>query len=103
MSEKPKFFEPLEEMDPEFEKALSETYGKATEEGALSSKVKTLISLALDAAEGHEKGVSQLAEKARAQGASEEEIVETLEVATALCGVQALAIGAYAFGEPEGD
>ena len=49
--------------------------------GALSSKTKTLMMMLCDALLAHPDGAANLAKRARALGASEMEIGETLAVA----------------------
>ncbi|NLY52704.1 MAG: carboxymuconolactone decarboxylase family protein [Firmicutes bacterium] len=62
--------------------------GKMTfEEGALSTKHKLLIAMALDAAHGAAAGVKSLAMQAIEAGATEEEIMETIRVACYVSGV----------------
>lgn len=96
MEELPEFLRLLKERSPDFGEAISNVFEKGQSEGALPAKVKTLISMALDAAMGHPAGVKALAEKARKQGATEEEIIETIQIVTIACGVQGLATGSAA-------
>jgi alkylhydroperoxidase/carboxymuconolactone decarboxylase family protein YurZ len=67
--------------------------------GALPSKVKLLIALALDAAHGAENGVRALARRAVKEGATREEIAEALRVAYHLSGVGALYTASAALQE----
>jgi alkylhydroperoxidase/carboxymuconolactone decarboxylase family protein YurZ len=66
-------------------------------DGALSNKTKTLMTMLCDALLGHGGGVTTIANRARAAGASEEEIAETLGVAFLMGGLPALVTGANAF------
>ena len=66
-------------------------------DGALSAKVKTLMTLLCDALLAHENGVRNIAERARAMGATEEEIAETVRVAFWMGGLPALVTGTEAF------
>ncbi len=66
-------------------------------EGALSTKVKTLMMMICDALLNHESGVTNLANRARALGASEEEITEALGVAYLMGGLPAMVAGSNAF------
>lgn len=59
----------------------------AFQEGALSSKHKILIAMAVDAAEQSEGGVRSLAQQALAAGATKAEIMETLRIVYHICGV----------------
>ena len=65
--------------------------------GALSNKTKTLMTMLCDALLGHGGGVTTIANRARAAGASEEEIAETVGVAFLMGGLPALVTGANAF------
>ena len=59
-------------------------------DGALSAKVKTLMTMMCDALLAHEDGVKAISDRARAMGASEEEISETIRVAFWMGGLPAL-------------
>ncbi|NLW07459.1 MAG: carboxymuconolactone decarboxylase family protein [Clostridia bacterium] len=82
----PAFIEALAERDPEFYQAVKAVATTAMAPGALDAKTKTLITLALDAALGASEGVAVLAKQARALGASEDEIRETLRLAYFVVG-----------------
>ena len=56
-------------------------------DGALSKKTKYLIALALDASHGATEGVKALALEAKKNGASKDEIMETLRVVNFISGV----------------
>jgi len=60
-------------------------------------KVKTMMTMLCDALLGHADGVANIANRARAAGASEEEIAETVGVAFLFGGMPALVTGANAF------
>jgi alkylhydroperoxidase/carboxymuconolactone decarboxylase family protein YurZ len=66
-------------------------------DGALSLKVKTLMTMLCDALLAHPDGVANIARRARAAGANEEEIGETVGVAFLMGGLPALVTGANAF------
>lgn len=66
-------------------------------DGALSAKVKTLMTMLCDALLAHENGVKNIAERARSMGATEEEIAETVRVAFWMGGLPALVTGTQAF------
>ena len=80
---------------------LMKTVGGAREsvmaDGALSNKTKTLMTMLCDALLGHDGGVTTIANRARAAGATEEEIAETVGVAFLMGGLPALVTGANAF------
>jgi len=67
------------------------------QEGALSLKVKTMMTMLCDALLGHADGVATIANRARAAGATEDEIAETVGVAFLFGGMPALVTGANAF------
>ena len=66
-------------------------------DGALSLKVKTLMTMLCDALLSHPDGVANIANRARSAGATEEEIAETVGVAFLFGGMPALVTGANAF------
>jgi alkylhydroperoxidase/carboxymuconolactone decarboxylase family protein YurZ len=66
-------------------------------DGALSLKVKTLMTMLCDALLAHPDGVANIAKRARALGASEAEIGETVAVAFLMGGLPALVTGSNAF------
>ncbi|MBI4287813.1 MAG: carboxymuconolactone decarboxylase family protein [Chloroflexi bacterium] len=96
-SQKPWYMEALEKRDPEFAQMLGSLMAKVNSPGALDAKTKTLITLALDAAGYHRDGVVALAKRARAQGASDAEIWETIRLAYVVGGFPGLTTGLAAF------
>ena len=66
-------------------------------DGALSVKTKTLMMMLCDALLAHPEGVANFAKRARALGASENEIAETLAVAFLMGGLPGLVTGTNAF------
>ena len=80
----------LEKLDPAMMKHLRECDALIYGDGALPQKIKLLIAMAFDAAEGAEAGVRALAAQAMRSGATKEEIAETLRVAFHLSGVGTL-------------
>lgn len=79
--------EGIEKIAPDFIASIGEAREKAYQAGALDVKTKYLIALALDAAHGAEKGVATLARLALQNGATKEEIAETVRVTGFVCGV----------------
>lgn len=59
----------FEELDPELLKLVKQTSGLALADGALPRKVKLLMAMALDAAQGAVRGVAALAQMAMDAGA----------------------------------
>jgi len=82
---------------PELLKVVSGARESILSDGALSNKNKTLMTMLCDALLGHGGGVETIANRARAAGASEEEIAETVGVAFLMGGLPALVTGANAF------
>jgi alkylhydroperoxidase/carboxymuconolactone decarboxylase family protein YurZ len=80
----------LEKLDPAMMKHLRESDALIYGDGALPRKIKLLMAMAFDAAEGAEAGVRALAAQAMKAGATKEEIAETLRVAFHLSGVGTL-------------
>jgi alkylhydroperoxidase/carboxymuconolactone decarboxylase family protein YurZ len=94
---KPFYIEALEKGDPELLKHLTSLQDFATQEGALPAKIKTLMSVLGDSMLGRPEGVKVLAERARAQGATEAEIAETVRMAFFFGGIPALVTASHAF------
>jgi len=97
MKEVPENFKVIKENDPEFFRLVMQDMDKVFEKGALDSKHKILIALAINAIRGQSGAVSKLSRMARESGATKEELVETLRVAYFEGGMLGLATGAYAF------
>ena len=87
----------LDENAPELAEVVANARNSITSDGALSSKVKTLMMMICDALLNHESGVTNLANRARALGASEEEVKEALGVAYLMGGLPAVVAGSNAF------
>jgi alkylhydroperoxidase/carboxymuconolactone decarboxylase family protein YurZ len=82
--------ETLAKIDPQIMAHLRGADDLIYGNGALPRKMKLLIALAFDAAHGAEDGVRALAAAAIKEGATKEEIAETLRVAYHLSGVGTL-------------
>ncbi|MBN2351625.1 MAG: carboxymuconolactone decarboxylase family protein [Spirochaetales bacterium] len=76
----------LMKLDPKLEAHLKECDEFAYSEGALPKKIKYLIAMAFDAAHGAVGGVRAPARNAMREGATKEEIIETLRAAGRLGG-----------------
>ena len=94
---KPFFVEALEKNDPQLLRQMTSLQDFVSKEGALPAKIKTLMSMLGDAILGHPEGVKAIAERARAQGANEAEIAETVRMAFFCAGMPGLVTGTYAF------
>ncbi len=80
----------LERLDPAIVRHVHEVDGLIYGPGALPRKMKLLIAMAFDAANGAAMGVRALAAAAMKEGATKEEIAETIRVAYHLGGVGTL-------------
>jgi alkylhydroperoxidase/carboxymuconolactone decarboxylase family protein YurZ len=80
----------LREIDPKFMELLGGLDDSIYGNGALPRKVKLLIALAFDAANGADQGVRSLAKSAIQEGATLQEIAEAVRVAFHLSGVGSL-------------
>jgi alkylhydroperoxidase/carboxymuconolactone decarboxylase family protein YurZ len=76
-----------EDLDPKLLQLVNNTKDLALADGALPRKVKLLIAMVLDAAQGASDGVQSLAREAIRAGATKDEIAEALRVAQYICGV----------------
>ena len=93
----PPFLAELATHRPEFVALAAEIRERAYyTPGALDAKTKLLIALALDIAAGAEEGVKTLAARARAAGATQDEILDVLQVCYSVGGLQRLSSGAKA-------
>lgn len=89
----------LQKLDPALMAHLQATDALIYADGALPKKFKLLVAMAFDAAEGAEGGVRALANAALREGATREEIAETLRVAYHLSGVGTLYTASRALRE----
>ena len=87
----------LEQNAPDLLKTVSGVRESVLIDGALSLKVKTLMTMLCDALLGHADGVAAIANRARGAGASEDEIAETVAVAFLFGGTPALVTAANDF------
>ena len=87
----------LQKNAPELLKVVNGARESVLTDGALSLKVKTLMTMLCDALLSHPDGVANIANRARTAGATEEEIAETVGVAFLFGGMPALVTGANAF------
>jgi len=76
----------FEKVDPEIRNQVENMRTFAFKDGALPSKIKILIAMALDASHGAVQGVKALAKLAMRAGATKDEIAETLRVALYVSG-----------------
>jgi AhpD family alkylhydroperoxidase len=86
---------PMMKLDPQFMDHLKETDKIVYSDGALPRKIKLLMALAFDAANGASDGVKALAQQALHAGATKEELAETIRVAYHLSGVGSVYTAAH--------
>ena len=86
-----------EENAPDLAAMIGGARASITEDGAIPARIKTLMMMICDALLNHETGVTNLANRARAMGASEEEVAEALGVAYLMGGLPAAVAGANAY------
>ena len=70
---------------------------RALKDGAIPAKYKILMTMIVDAIQAHPEGVANIANRARAAGATEAEINETVEVVYLFGGTPALVTAVNAF------
>ncbi len=87
----------LEKNSPQLYHDVTSLRDHVLTEGALPLKVKVVMTMLCDALLAHPEGVANIANRARAAGATEEEIAETVGVAFVMGGTPALVTGANAF------
>ena len=87
----------LEQHAPTLLKDVTAVRENVMADGALPGKVKILMSMLCDAILAHPDGVANIAQRARAAGASDDEIAETIGVAFVMGGMPGLVTGANAF------
>jgi len=86
----------IEKLDPELFRNVEATHTLALADGALSTKVKLLMAMALDASHGTVEGTRSLTQQAMKAGATKEEIMETLRVAQYISGAGCVYTAAHA-------
>ncbi|OIO97877.1 MAG: hypothetical protein AUK03_01890 [Anaerolineae bacterium CG2_30_64_16] len=95
--ERPWFYDIVEKNDPEFLAYLAADRDFIMQDGAIPAKYKMLMTMIMDALLAHESGVRVIADRARALGATEDEIKEAVRVAYLYGGSPALVAGLNAF------
>ncbi len=86
----PKFVEEIKAFDPSLYEAANCAADLAYQEGALDVKTKLLIAMSLDASMGNGTGHKSPLAKARAEGATEDEIKEALRMAYFISGMKVI-------------
>ena len=93
----PPWIQTMQQRDPEFTKGYLAQREKILGDGAIPAKYKILMTMIVDALLAHPDGVTTIANRARAAGASEAEINEAVEVAYLFGGTPALVTATNAF------
>ncbi|HEU4370779.1 MAG TPA: carboxymuconolactone decarboxylase family protein [Methylomirabilota bacterium] len=93
----PPWIQPLQARDPEFVDSYLAQRERILKDGAIPAKYKHLMTMLVDALQSHPDGVANIASRARAAGASEAEIQETVEVTYLFGGTPALVTAMNAF------
>ena len=93
----PPWIQTLRQRDPEFADSYMAQRERILKDGAIPAKYKHLMTMLVDALQAHPDGVANIANRARAAGATEAEIVETVEVTYLFGGTPALVTAMNAF------
>ena len=92
----------LRKLDPDLMKRVDDLDSLVYADGALPRRVKLMMAMAFDAADGAPGGVRHLAEEALKAGATKEEIAEALRVAFHLSGAGSLYTASFALKDLPG-
>src|SRR5206468_10766027 len=93
----PPWIQALQQRDPEFVGSYMTQRERILRDGAIPAKYKHLMTMIVDALQSHPDGVANIANRARAAGASEAEVQEAVEVAYLFGGTPALVTAVNAF------
>jgi alkylhydroperoxidase/carboxymuconolactone decarboxylase family protein YurZ len=96
----PPWIQPLQHRDPKFVESYMSQRDAILKDGAIPAKYKHLMTMLVDALQSHPDGVMNIANRARAAGASEAEIQETVAVTYLFGGTPALVTAMNAFRTP---
>ena len=97
MQQQPGYIATVQANDTGLSERVTDVRDFVLKEGALSPKVKTLMMMLCDALLAHPTGVQSISTRARAMGATQEEINETIQVAFLMGGLPALVTGCNAY------
>lgn len=87
----------LQQRDPHFAETYLAQRERILQDGAIPAKYKILMTMIVDAITAHPDGVANIAQRARAAGATEAEVTEAVEVAYLFGGTPALVTAVNAF------
>src|SRR5215471_17419836 len=93
----PPWIQTLQQRDAQFAESYLAQRERILQDGAIPAKYKILMTMIVDAITAHADGVANIANRARAAGATEAEINETVEVAYLFGGTPALVTAINAF------
>jgi alkylhydroperoxidase/carboxymuconolactone decarboxylase family protein YurZ len=93
----PPWIQTLQQRDPQFTETYLAQRERVLRDGAIPAKYKLLMTMIVDALQSHPDGVTNIANRARAAGATEAEINEAVEVAYLFGGTPALVTAVNAF------
>ena len=93
----PPWIQTLRQRAPEFADSYMAQRERILRDGAIPAKYKHLMTMIVDALLAHPDGVTTIANRARAAGATEPEIQEAVEVAYLFGGTPALVTAVNAF------
>ena len=93
----PEWIQTLQQRDPKFVEAYLAQREYVLKDGAIPARYKILMTMLVDALMTHPDGVANIANRARAAGATEAEINEAVEVAYLFGGTPALVTAVNAF------
>ncbi len=86
----PEWIQKLQQHDPQFAEMCLTQREHVLKDGAIPAKYKLLMTMIVDAIMAHPDGCANIANRARAAGASEAEINEAVQVAYLFGGTPAL-------------
>jgi alkylhydroperoxidase/carboxymuconolactone decarboxylase family protein YurZ len=93
----PDWIQQLQQRDPKFAETVLAQREHVLKEGAIPAKYKLLMTMIVDAITAHPDGCANIANRARAAGATEAEINEAVQVAYLFGGTPALVTAVNAF------
>jgi len=93
----PPWIAQLQERDPQFASTYMAQREHVLQDGAIPAKYKLLMTMIVDAIMAHPDGCANIANRARAAGATEAEINEAVQVAYLFGGTPALVTAVKAF------
>jgi alkylhydroperoxidase/carboxymuconolactone decarboxylase family protein YurZ len=93
----PEWIQQLQQRDAKFAEMYMAQREYVLKDGAIPAKYKILMTMIVDAITAHPDGCANIANRARAAGATEAEINEAVEVAYLFGGTPALVTAVHAF------